>query len=164
MVAGVEVGDRLPTVDLGLEVVGRARVPGSGSGWSHRACRPGIVDADDDARDRIGVLRLAAADRILEVLDLGVRVAELGREIVGPGRVEAGRVIVRVGAARSEGVLAGHLRRVAGEQVVGADRRFLETLVRAFQTVIVGDLPVDAAEQALVLERTAGDGGPVSMP
>ena len=40
-----------------------------------------IVDADD-ARDRIGVLRLAAAERILQIDDIGVRVAKLGREIV----------------------------------------------------------------------------------
>ncbi len=105
MIAGVEIRDGLPHVDLRLEVVGRTRRAWTredrGIGWAlpeRAGAERRIVDADDDARDRVARLSFAAADGVLNVLDVRVRVAELGRDPVGPGRIETGRIIFRVRA------------------------------------------------------------------
>ena len=141
-------------VDVGLQVVARARVARTGE---DRAVDPGrVVDTDNDARDRIGRLRFTAADRILKVLDFRTRVTQFGREVVAPLREQASRIVVRLGAADAEGVAADRLRAVAGEQVVRKDARFLKPLESGFETMIIGDLKVGPDEVAVVLERTAG--------
>ena len=109
VVAGIDVHQSAILFDRGLKVIGRARSTRPGKdGAAGDGAR--IVDADDDSRNRIVRLRFAAADRILAIGNLGTRVTQLGRDRIGDLRIEAGRVIVREGAADREGVEPGHLR------------------------------------------------------
>ena len=152
----VELGDSAIGVDLRAQVVRATRETGTRENLSPVA--GSVIDTDDDAGDRIVRLRFAAADRILAIRNLRARITQFGREIVGPLRIEAARIIIRLGAAQIEGVGAGNARVARrSAEIVGTDRAFLEPLIGEFETVVVVDMPVETAEIAVVLERTAAD-------
>ena len=151
----VHAAQGLDLRDRGLEIIRRAREAWAGN---QRTDVGAVLNANNETRNGVATLRLAAADGSLDVLNDSAAGADLGREDIGPGGVEAERIIVALRAFVLEAVDAGD--RTGGgrcREVVRLDIGFFEVLVGCFQTMVVGDVRIQTAEIPLrTLGKAAG--------